>query len=104
MASSSFKTAKEAQLALAAQGYKHLFEVVDSNVLRSEDGVAHPSDEFELDGVHLVEEEENRLTSVYALSTRNGRRGVVLDGFGVTGSVHRTNFLKYLTSKHTIKD
>lgn len=100
----SYKTTDEAKRALEAQGYKHLFEVIDDKVLRSDAGVRYPSDDFELDEVHVVDEnKDNRLTSLYALSTRDGTRGVMLDGFGVTGSVHRTNFLKYLTNKHTIR-
>lgn len=104
-AEKKYRNTSEAKEALSAQGYKHLFEVTDENVLQSDKGVRYPSDEFEIDEVHTVEgKKESELTSLYALTTKGGTRGVILDGFGMTGSVHRTNFLKHLKSKRTIRD
>lgn len=99
-----YHTTDEAKEALEGQGYKHLFEVTEDNMLQSADGVTHPVEDVELEEVYAIDENSDKnLTSVYALSTRGGAKGVMIDGFGVTGSVHRTNFLKHLSSKRTIR-
>lgn len=97
-----FTTIEEAKSKLHGQGYKHVYEVDENNMLKAETGEIHPAEEVTLDDEFSVKQKDGR-TSIYTLTTNAGERGILLDGFGTTGSVHRTNFLKHLSDGRTIK-
>lgn len=100
----TYSSKEEAIEDLNAKGYKHIFEVRENQTIQSDDGLELPYEELEIDEIHTVKaQDQNELTSLYALSSKKGAKGVMIDGFGVTGSVHRTNFLQHLKSKKTIR-
>jgi hypothetical protein len=69
------------------EGYKHDFNLIDEYLELKSEKEKYTADEFEVDKVLRFEGMSNPDDNsiLYAITTSNGKKGVLTDGYGVSG-------------------
>lgn len=95
MTNNSYNTLAEATQQLQKRGYTENFTIGRPGELRSQDGKAFKESDVTLDEFHRFEGMTNPSDSsiIYALSTKSGVKGTVIDAYGADGSEDLSEFL-----------
>lgn len=91
----SYDTLVEATEALTKQGYTHNFSVNEKGLLVEGKEKTYISDEVELHEFHRFEGNTNPadMSIVFAVQTSSGKKGIVVDSYGVNGSEITSKFM-----------
>ena len=97
----NYDTLVEAIEALRKLGYTHNFSVNQSGMLVEGRKEGYIADEVELHEFHRFEGNTNPsdMSIVYAVQTNSGKRGIVVDSYGVNGSEITSKFMNKVAQK-----
>ncbi|MBN2636364.1 MAG: hypothetical protein JXR61_08840 [Prolixibacteraceae bacterium] len=97
----NYDTLVEAVNALTKQGYTHNFSINNSGLLVEGKEETYIADEVELHEFHRFEGNTNPadMSIVYAVQTKSGKKGVVVDSYGATGSETTSKFMNKVVQK-----
>lgn len=101
MSNNQFSTLMEATEDLKKRGYSHNFRVTDEGLLQEGNGEKFPPSEVELHEFHRFEGITNPsdMSIVYAVETRSGLKGAVIDSYGVDGSMVTSEYMNKVKQK-----
>ncbi|MGQ7869315.1 hypothetical protein [Sunxiuqinia sp. sy24] len=96
-----YSTMLEAMQDLTKRGYTHNFRVNEHGQLEENKTVHYPPNEVELHEFHRFEGETNPadMSIVYAVQTKSGAKGTVVDSYGVDGSEITSKFMNSIDQK-----
>ncbi|MEZ5103745.1 MAG: hypothetical protein R2757_04575 [Draconibacterium sp.] len=96
-----YTTMVEAINNLVKKGYTHNFSVSDKGRLEEGNSLLFYSYEVELHEFHRFEGNTNPsdMSIIYAVQTKTGLRGIVIDSFGVQGSETISDFMNKVVQK-----
>ncbi len=97
----NYDTLVEAIETLKKQGYQHNFNVTQNGLLVEGKGKSYIAEEVELHEFHRFEGNTNPadMSIVYAVQTNSGKRGLVVDSYGVNGSEITSKFMNKVAQK-----
>jgi hypothetical protein len=97
----NYDTLIEAIEALKGRGYTHNFRVTQAGLLVEGKAGGYIADEVELHEFHRFEGITNPadMSIVYAVQTNSGKRGTVVDSYGVNGSEITSQFMNKVAQK-----
>ncbi|MCG6188360.1 hypothetical protein [Maribellus maritimus] len=97
----SYDTLVEAIEILKEQGYTHNFRINENGLLVEGKEEGYIAGEVELHEFHRFEGNTNPadMSIVYAVQTSSGKRGLVVDSYGVNGSEITSKFMNKVAQK-----
>ena len=96
----SYSTLIEAINGLKAQGYTEDFNLKENCIICEEQKKYHPED-FEIVEVHRFEGETDPADEavVYAIESKNGEKGILVSGYGISADAMSAELAKKLEIK-----
>lgn len=93
-----FETLSEAINGLKKEGYEHNFNLIDEYLELKSQKERYTANEFDVDKVYRFEGMSNPDDNsiLYAITTSKGRKGILTDGYGVSGGQISRTLLKKL--------
>lgn len=92
----------EATEDLAKRGFTKNFSVGDNGLLHENNDITYPPTEVKLVEFHrfdgMTNPEDDSI--IYALETKNGAKGTVVDSYGVDGSEITSKFMSKVAQEH----
>lgn len=101
----SYDTLSEAQLALSARGYSKSFKMEGEKLKSMEDENFLAPEDLTIIEYHRFEgsSDPNDMAVIYAIETKKGEKGIIIDAYGADGSRALGDFLKNTEVKEKAK-